>query len=108
MSAAADQVGGKLWAAWSPQSLHPWAPPRLGRLTELVPRSFWLANRLVPLRVENTTRGDELVVAATSPDVDPLVLLELRQLVRRPVRVMPAAGDDVEFWLDVLFRGRPW
>ncbi|HEX6510695.1 MAG TPA: hypothetical protein VF157_00225, partial [Chloroflexota bacterium] len=108
MIAAPPEPAGKIWSAWSPQSLHPWAPPRLDRQTALVPSSFWLDHHILPLRVERVDGRQALVVAAASADVDPAVLLQLRSLVRLPVRVAPAAADDVEFWLDVLFRGETW
>ena len=104
MTPTGQDVSGKLWSAWSPQSLHPWAPPHAGRVVDLVPREFWIRHQLVPVRME---RG-ELVVAAGSADVDPAILLRLREYVRRPVRVAPAADEDVRFWVEVLFQGRDW
>ena len=104
MGIDAEGLSGKLWSAWSPQSLHPWAPPDAGRLVDLAPKQFWIKHRLVPLRVSN----GEFWVAAATADVDPRVLLELREYLRLPIRVSPAAGDDVEFWVQVLFEGRAW
>ena len=99
---------GKLWAAWAPDKLDPWSPPEAGEEAAGVAPSFWLTHHLLPLRLERRAERQVLVVAAEAADVDPQVLLELRRLVLMPVRIVPAAADDVAFWLDVLYRGRNW
>src|SRR5579872_5636175 len=95
-------------AAWSPEDLHPWAtPPDAGLAAEAAPE-LWLKHQLLPLRVERTPGRQELVVAAATADVDPEALLRLRRAVRMPVRLAPAAADDVEFWTDVVIREDSW
>ena len=86
----------------------PWSPRPAQRLLDMAPKEFWLSNRMLPVGLEGGPMDEVVVVATADLHMPARVLRDTQTHCRRPVRLVLAASDEMQFWLNVVLLDQTW